>query len=498
MTTRTCATNSVNICFLRGYFSQVAFSQPDGRYLTAAGRHAVYIHPSSVLFGKRVPVVAFVDLVGSESGRWFIRGVSRVDPAWVAEAAQAVVQEAKDEAAKARKGKAPKPRPNAVHAVARATIDRPWLVPTSLFLLGYALSLLVVNLHTQHHVTHYDRLGTAGSNARIAGVPPPPPLPPPPSGTILGRPPRFAHSWLPLVGAVSAVIVGVAYLIADACAGDLGRRPPSAAATAGLLSRRGSVSEAAGRFLVVSLSSTSLASLVAPAPRTDTCPLPPRWGSSSSAAPSRTASSTGVRCGAGGGGGPRMVLLDDADVADPDDVDDELLGPRSAVDAAPGSMSPPAVGATASAAEGDPPRTSATARLRYRSKRGLILRCLGGVVGINYAVSKVPAHPYLLSAALLALALAVYSMVDRTRRGFFVSLFVAAVGTLVCHSLTLAGYLAFVQPDLLGTIKAWVPVLIFTTAVGVGSAARVLLVIASRPAVTSGGVGAVATPQWSL
>ncbi|KAJ3367879.1 hypothetical protein GGF31_007040 [Allomyces arbusculus] len=360
---------------------------------------------------------------------------------------------------------------DAVRAVARATATRPWLVPTSLFLLGYALSLLIVNLHTQHHVTHYDRLGSAASSARIAvSVPPPPPLPPPPSAsTILARPPRFAHSWLPLVGAVSAVLVGIAYLIADACAGDLGRRPPSAAATAGLLSRRGSVSEAAGRFLVVSLSSTSLASLVAPTQRTDTCPLPPRWGTSSnSAAPSRTASSTGVRRG----GGPRMVLLDDADVADPDDVDDELSGaadvaPISA-DVAPGSMAAFAAGATAAAAEGDPPRTSVTARLRYRSKRGLILRCLGGVVGINYAVSKVPAHPYLLSAALLALALAVFSMVDRTRRGFLVSLFVAAVGTLVCHSLTLAGYLAFVQPDLLGTIKAWVPVLIFTTAVGVG------------------------------
>ncbi|KAJ3355769.1 Insulin-induced protein 2 protein [Allomyces javanicus] len=378
---------------------------------------------------------------------------------------------------------------DAARAVARTTADRPWLVPTSLFLLGYALSLLVVNLHTQHHVTHYDRLGSAASSARITGVPPPPPLPPPASGTILPRPPRFAHSWLPLVGAVSAVIVGIAYLIADACAGDLGRRPPSAAATAGLLSRRGSVSEAAGRFLVVSLSSTSLASLVAPTQRTDTCPLPPRWGSSSnSAAPSRTASSTGVRRG----GGPRMVLLDDADVADPDDVDDELSG---AADVAPGSIGPPAVGATAAAAEGDPPRTSATARLRYRSKRGLILRCLGGVVGINYAVSKVPAHPYLLSAALLALALAVFSMVDRTRRGFLVSLFVAAVGTLVCHSLTLAGYLAFVQPDLLGTIKAWVPVLIFTTAVGVGSAARVLLVVAARPVVPSARVGAVATPR---
>ncbi|KAJ3355766.1 putative ATP-dependent RNA helicase dhr2 [Allomyces javanicus] len=106
VSTRVAPVEQLLQCFLRGYFSSVAFLQPDGRYLTAAGRHAVYIHPSSVLFGKRVPVVAFVDLVGSESGRWFIRGVSRVDPAWVAEAAQAVVQEAKDEAAKVRKEKA--------------------------------------------------------------------------------------------------------------------------------------------------------------------------------------------------------------------------------------------------------------------------------------------------------------------------------------------------------------------------------------------------------
>ncbi|KAI9159423.1 Salivary acidic proline-rich phosphoprotein 1/2 [Blastocladiella emersonii ATCC 22665] len=101
LSTRTAPTEDLLRCYLRGYFGQVAFLQPDGRYATLAGRHAVSIHPSSVLFGKKIPVVSFVELVGGESGRWFIRGVSRVDQEWVKEASAAVLGEARRAASSA-------------------------------------------------------------------------------------------------------------------------------------------------------------------------------------------------------------------------------------------------------------------------------------------------------------------------------------------------------------------------------------------------------------
>ncbi|KAI9159242.1 Insulin-induced protein 1 protein [Blastocladiella emersonii ATCC 22665] len=112
--------------------------------------------------------------------------------------------------------------------------------------------------------------------------------------------------------------------------------------------------------------------------------------------------------------------------------------------------------------------------LRFRSKRTLILRCLGGLTGINYAISKIPQIPRLLSGTLLFIVLAIFYMVDRTRRGLAISSAVAVIGTAVCHSLTARGFLAFVHPDLAGSIQSWVPVLLLASSVCIGSAARVL------------------------
>ncbi|ORZ37388.1 putative ATP-dependent RNA helicase DHX33 [Catenaria anguillulae PL171] len=93
VTTRHAAPDELLPQLLRGFFGQVAFLQPNGRFSTVSGRHEVSIHPSSVLFGRRnVPVVSFVELVAGDTGRWFIRGVSRVDAGWVKEAADTVMR----------------------------------------------------------------------------------------------------------------------------------------------------------------------------------------------------------------------------------------------------------------------------------------------------------------------------------------------------------------------------------------------------------------------
>jgi hypothetical protein len=69
--------------YLVGYSTQVAILQGKGRYTTIVGNHTVYIHPTSVLFGRDPKIVSYVELVSSESGKWYIRGVNRVDVSWL-------------------------------------------------------------------------------------------------------------------------------------------------------------------------------------------------------------------------------------------------------------------------------------------------------------------------------------------------------------------------------------------------------------------------------
>jgi len=55
---------------------------PDGSYKTLAN-HTVAIHPSSVLFGKKVEAIVFSEFVFTS--RSYARGVSAVRMDWVGE-----------------------------------------------------------------------------------------------------------------------------------------------------------------------------------------------------------------------------------------------------------------------------------------------------------------------------------------------------------------------------------------------------------------------------
>jgi len=76
---------SANIlrCFLRGFGGNVARLMPDGGYRTFAGNQAVAIHPSSVLFGRKVEAILYNEFVFTS--RTYARGVSAVQADWVAE-----------------------------------------------------------------------------------------------------------------------------------------------------------------------------------------------------------------------------------------------------------------------------------------------------------------------------------------------------------------------------------------------------------------------------
>ncbi|KAL4975878.1 P-loop containing nucleoside triphosphate hydrolase protein [Aspergillus desertorum] len=70
--------------FLRGFSTNTARLVPDGSYRTIVGNQIVAIHPSSVLFGKKVEAILYNEFVFTN--RSYARGVSAVQMDWVGEA----------------------------------------------------------------------------------------------------------------------------------------------------------------------------------------------------------------------------------------------------------------------------------------------------------------------------------------------------------------------------------------------------------------------------
>ena len=74
---------SVLKCFLKGFATNTARLFPDGSYKTIVGNQTVSIHPSSVLFGKRVEAIMYNEFVFTN--RSYARGVSAVQMDWIGE-----------------------------------------------------------------------------------------------------------------------------------------------------------------------------------------------------------------------------------------------------------------------------------------------------------------------------------------------------------------------------------------------------------------------------
>ncbi|KAI9722617.1 MAG: hypothetical protein M1812_001548 [Candelaria pacifica] len=71
------------ISFLTGFLTSTARLIPDGSYRTLIGNQTVAIHPSSVLFGKKVEAIMYNEFV--YTNRAYARGVSAVQCDWVGE-----------------------------------------------------------------------------------------------------------------------------------------------------------------------------------------------------------------------------------------------------------------------------------------------------------------------------------------------------------------------------------------------------------------------------
>ncbi|KAH7094890.1 ATP-dependent RNA helicase-like protein [Paraphoma chrysanthemicola] len=76
-------------CMLRGFISNTARLMPDGSYKTLMGNQTVAIHPSSVLFGRKVEAIVFNEFLFT--GKAWARGVSAVQLDWVSEVVEAIM-----------------------------------------------------------------------------------------------------------------------------------------------------------------------------------------------------------------------------------------------------------------------------------------------------------------------------------------------------------------------------------------------------------------------
>ena len=68
-------------CFLQGFATNVARLSADGTYKTLVGNQTIAIHPSSVLFGKKVEAIMYNEFVFTT--RSYARGVSAIQAVWL-------------------------------------------------------------------------------------------------------------------------------------------------------------------------------------------------------------------------------------------------------------------------------------------------------------------------------------------------------------------------------------------------------------------------------
>ena len=75
--------NLILQCFLEAYSSYTARIMPDGSYKTLIGNQTVAIHPSSVLFGRKMEAIMYHEYVYTTKS--YAKNVSAVQLDWVDE-----------------------------------------------------------------------------------------------------------------------------------------------------------------------------------------------------------------------------------------------------------------------------------------------------------------------------------------------------------------------------------------------------------------------------
>ncbi|ORZ23825.1 insulin-induced protein-domain-containing protein [Lobosporangium transversale] len=106
-----------------------------------------------------------------------------------------------------------------------------------------------------------------------------------------------------------------------------------------------------------------------------------------------------------------------------------------------------------------------------------VMRCFGGLIGVNYAASKLAWTSSLQITCTLALiSVGLWFWFDYTFHGFMISLTAASLGTMVAYILVLNGWYSFTRTDFFG-IGSWIPCILYSSSVCFGSIGRQLDIV---------------------
>ncbi|KAI9344384.1 insulin-induced protein-domain-containing protein [Obelidium mucronatum] len=126
-------------------------------------------------------------------------------------------------------------------------------------------------------------------------------------------------------------------------------------------------------------------------------------------------------------------------------------------------------------ASGTTTREPTTPSKTVKQDQSSLLRLIGGVMGVNYAVSKLEWGTHVqANCVILVLSVGLWVMFDGTRRGFFVSWGFSLAGTLVGVWLCKVGVYEFLEPDFVG-VRLWFPCVLFLASVCFGCVGRGLV-----------------------
>ncbi|KAJ3084894.1 Insulin-induced protein 1 protein [Rhizoclosmatium hyalinum] len=121
------------------------------------------------------------------------------------------------------------------------------------------------------------------------------------------------------------------------------------------------------------------------------------------------------------------------------------------------------------------PRIDAILKIRRRVSRSAAVRLVGGVLGINYAASKIKwENNGNANAAIALLSLGIWFLFDRTIHGCILSILFAFIGTTFTLWFVSHGIYHFETPDLWG-LRAWFPAILFLSSVCFGAVGRLMI-----------------------
>ncbi|CAG8656759.1 244_t:CDS:2, partial [Paraglomus occultum] len=113
----------------------------------------------------------------------------------------------------------------------------------------------------------------------------------------------------------------------------------------------------------------------------------------------------------------------------------------------------------------------------FQKEWSVVMRCLGGFIGVVYAATKLPWNGnYHVSLTLALMSVVLWFLFDRTWHGLFMSVLFSSIGTVVMYLMVLNGVYSFTQADFFG-VRSWAPCILFSSCVCFGTIGRQLGIV---------------------